>query len=339
MVLLKKEYEEMINEVIKPEEEKSTILRLISVSPVKIFAGIEPKSLEKIFIILLGKDPLNRDQINILPQWKGLSLKFEYRDKIGPYSNQFYIILKQEVDQDEEIFQFILQNIFETLQLKENEESLYVLLFKTLEKWKTFFSRGGFKKLNEEQQQGLFGEVYFIKKCIEYDPNHLPIIINNWEGPLSNKIDFLHSNSAIEIKTTKLKINKSVKISSEHQLMLNKSINRILLYVCFIEKSKSFGYTLDEMINYVREQIGPISQDLLLQFNEYLIQVGYRDGEYDSILYEVNSVELYEVKEGFPRITPETFNSVISNVSYNINLKACEQYLLEEEVAYRITDI
>lgn len=63
-------------------------------------------------------------------------------------------------------------------------------------------------------------------------------------------------------------------------------------------------------------------------FNELLIKVGYCDGEYVENFFVINSVEVYDVNENFFCILLEFFYFVVFYVSYFIDLKVCEEFLL-----------
>ncbi|MBY8911932.1 PD-(D/E)XK motif protein [Bacillus sp. YC2] len=336
MVSIKNEFREMFNESSQPVETSPLKLRLVLVDPVAIFAGINPSSKQRVLFITAGKRAWEREHITSLPKWKGMTISFDFHSKIGPFENEYVIAISQEKGYDAEVFISVLQNILEVIALKTEAEELYPLLYRTLDKWKSFFSKGGFKKLTEEQQKGLFGELYFIKKWIEQNPGIPPTLINCWEGPLTGRLDFNLLQHCIEIKTATEKIGKSVKISNEKQLVLTEATQSIYLYVCFIENSRTHGTSLDAMVSTIRGLIEDMSQEILLIFNELLIKAGYRDGEYDEDLFVVNSVEVYDANEKFPRILPESLHSAISHVSYSIDLKACEEFRLEESLSYNI---
>ena len=278
MVLIKKEFQEMINEVENPEPSSSFKLRLVSVEPISIFAGIDSNSMQRILVIVAGKENWDQEQIKSLPKWKGMSLNFNFYAKIGPYENQYFLFIKQEEGYDTDVFEAVLQNIVEVLSAKKESDDLYPIVYRTLEKWKNFFSKGGFKKLNDEQQRGLFGELYYIKTWMSKNPGHPPTLIEGWEGPLSGRVDFIHSRRGIEIKTSIKKIGKRVKISNENQLLLTEAIDSIYLYICFMEKSRTHGISLHHMVQTVRELIEEISQGLLLSLmNYFLRQVSVRE--------------------------------------------------------------
>ncbi|AFZ92736.1 PD-(D/E)XK motif protein [Bacillus velezensis] len=336
MVSIKNEFTEMFNESIHPVQPSPFKLRLVLVDPVAVFAGINPISEQRILFITAGKKSWEKEQIISLPKWKGMTISFDFHSKIGPFENEYVVAISQEKGYDTDVFVSVLQNVLETITLKAETEELYPLLYRTLDKWKAFFSKGGFKKLTEEQQKGLFGELYYIKKWIEKNPGIPPTLINCWEGPLTGRLDFNMLHHCIEIKTVTEKIGKKVKISNEKQLTLTEAVQSIYLYVCFIENSRTHGTSLDSMVNIIRDLIESMSQEILLVFNELLIKAGYRDGEYAENLFAINSVEVYDANEKFPRILPESLHSAVSHVSYSIDLKACEEFLLRENHAYNI---
>ncbi|MEW4327059.1 PD-(D/E)XK motif protein [Rossellomorea marisflavi] len=294
------------------------------------FCGIDQVSESRYFFIEID-GPWETEQILALPKWRGLTIKMEHHETFGPLNDRYFIEFIQAEKDTGDLFETIMQNIFDHITTREEDHSLFTTVFKVLEKWKSFFKRGGFKKLNEEQQRGLFGELWFIKQWIQKNINTPPLLIQGWGGPLSERVDFKTNSYGIEIKTVKDSINKKIRISNEKQLNITEAIPKIFLYVCYLEVSHSIGITLQELVDEIRQHLENYSQNLLIKFNDLLTNAGFEDNEYTDIYMSVLNHEAYEVTEDFPRISLSSFTKGISHVSYSIDLTHCDAYLIETE--------
>ena len=204
-----------------------------------MFAGLDGPNNNRLLYIDLGVKVWEQSKINGLPKWKGLSLLVEYFERISVIQDRYFLIIKQEADQSEEIFEVVLQNLIDHILVKENNDSLFTTVYKVLDRWSNFFQKGGYKRLSDEQQRGLFGELWYIKHWIEANEEIPPIIIEQWEGPTSDRIDFKNSKCGVEIKTAVDKLTKTIKISNEKQLKLSDAVSTLYLYVCFLETEQN----------------------------------------------------------------------------------------------------
>lgn len=326
MVNLKSEFEQMIQEIQhKPEQEVYKLKVLSATAPV-LFAGIDAVNLNRQLYIDLGHTAWEQEQLKALPKWRGLSIRIEYFEKLGILKNRYFLVLKQEAEQETEIFESVLQNLVNHLADKEREGTLFSVVYQVLDRWQNFFQRGGYRKLTDEQQRGLFSELWFMREWMNRFPQEPPLIVEQWEGPTSGRIDFKNSKCGVEIKSTVDKLTKTINISNESQLKLTNAVSCIYIYVCFIEPSRTHGTSLQELVNMVREAIAARSDRLALKFNDLLIELGFRDQEYAESFFFIEKVEVYEASEQFPRISQEQLPESISHVSYRIDLTHCTQF-------------
>ncbi|MED5018462.1 PD-(D/E)XK motif protein [Paenibacillus chibensis] len=334
MLNLKLEYEQMINEMTNQSQQEVYNLRVLTAENSIIFAGVDTASMTRQLYIDLGFDSWETDQLKALPKWRGISIQIEYYEKLALLRGHYFLVLKQEVEHGTEIFEVILQNVVDHLLLKEQDESIFSVIYKVLDRWRVFFQKGGYRKLTEEQQRGLFGELWYIKDWLNRFPNSPPLIIEQWEGPTSGRIDFKHSKRGVEIKTAINKLNKTIKISNENQLRLTNAVTSIHLYVCFIEPSKSHGISLHSLVSEIRKKIAGRSDRILLKFNDLLEDLRFKEDDYTEDYYFVDKVEVYEATVNFPRILQEDLPKGISHVSYSIDLAHCTDFQREVDKVF-----
>lgn len=180
-------------------------------------------------------------------------------------------------------------------------------------------------------QKGLIGEL----KVLASAANAIGIenALTAWQGPEGGTRDFDFGGTGIEVKTTAGKGLLTVRISSERQLEVI-AIERLFLWCVSLEKSDN-GETLNDAIESVQLLIG--SDDELSEiFLKKLMLVGYVTS--DSAKYKnkfsVHGEYVYQILQGFPRITSTEVPNCVFSVGYSIDLEACEQWLCTNEIIW-----
>lgn len=326
MISLKNEFEKMIKEIEGKKNEDIYKLKIISTNIPFLLAGIDTLNLNRQLYIDLGEVAWADEQLRSLPKWRGLSLSIKFFDRIGPLKQRYFLVLKQETEKSPEIFEDLLQNLIDHLEFMSVDDTLFSVVFLVLDRWRNFFSRGGYFLLTDEKQRGLYGELHFIQKWMNKFPNQPPLLIEQWEGPTSGRIDFKNSRYGVEIKTCVEKLRKEIKISNEKQLKLTEVVSQIYLYVCFIEPNQTHGQSLQGIVDEIRSMLLARSERLLLKFNDLLTELGFKEDEYKDKLFFIHTEEVYEVTEEFPKITDNELPLGISHVSYNIDLNHCKDF-------------
>jgi hypothetical protein len=332
---LKIEFEQMIQELKNQDDSEVYKLNVLTYESPVMFAGIDPANHHRQLYIDLGTEAWDDSQERALPKWRGMSVKVEYFEKLFLLKEHYFLVIRQEDEQSPEIFDVVLQNLAEHL-IAEKEDSLFSTVYKVLDRWRTFFLRGGFKRLSDEQQRGLFGELWFINEWLDKHPGQPPLIIEQWEGPTKGRIDFKGSRCGLEIKTVIDKLSKTIKISNENQLKLNEAVSSIYLYVCFLEQSRTHGISLQELAQEVRAKLAKRSERIALIYSDLMTDLGFREEEYGDTLFFVEKTEVYEAGENFPRLLKEHLPKGISHVSYNIDLTHCSEYEKDSDDIYQM---
>ncbi len=260
-----------------------------------------------------------------IPSCNGIDVK---RVRLEEYSREdYYIELSQRGKEDGEIFEVIVEDIRKRA---ENDKTGYMIpaVFEILQKWKKFFAQEHQLLLTTERQQGLYGELLFLRKAIE---TFGAIAVNYWSGCKYETHDFYIKRNAIEVKTTMTKAPYKVRISSEYQLDQDDVSKNLFLVFYALRKSESDGETLPEIVENVRRLL--IGQPLMLQkFSGDLEEYGYFDGLEDKYTtgYLVRDKFLYEVIEGFPRLTRKDLKTGISGCSYDLLVDVCNKFSITE---------
>lgn len=300
-----------------------------------LLIGLDLLNNQKRLYIDITDESWNAEQLKAFPKWRGIHTNQEYFANIGPLKEKNFLVISQEVDKSDDIFENVLQNIVDHI-LVDEDLPLYTSLYQVLDRWHNFFKKKWEAKLSEEEEAGLFGELYYINKWLEYFPSDPPLIINDWKGPLRFRIDFVRKKSGIEIKTLSPKIRDEVKISSEKQLELNPVINELFLYVLKIEKNDTVGSTLENIAKSIEERLIKKAPSLAVKFRETLLLNNIKVEEYNSNYFFIHEELAYEVRGNFPRIESKQLPKGVSRISYSLDLSHCEEFIVDVEDVFKL---
>jgi hypothetical protein len=191
-----------------------------------------------------------------------------------------------------------------------------------LHRWERLLEASS-KGMSLSAQKGLFGEIAVLKQlanAIGFGP-----AVASWKGPEGGVRDFDLGGTAVEVKTTSGRGLLTVRISSERQLE-DDNLDRLFLWCVSIEKNEA-GLTINEMVDEVRA-LADGDEELLSLLDERLSFVGYRvsDRHLYSARFVVRADLVYIVVDGFPRIIPADIANCVFDVSYSIDLEACDEW-------------
>ena len=205
------------------------------------------------------------------------------------------------------------------------QKTMLSIIYNRLQRWQKLFRKFGKKLLSEQEQQGLIGELYFLK-------NHLLNVFSSsealsfWKGPFGEQQDFGFGDIAVEVKSKQGTSSPYIQISSIDQLSCN--VENCFLYVITLNVAPhniSNTLSLNKIIDEVKEILAS-SNDLDI-FENLLAEVGYMNlPEYDEKYYLVSKETTFEVKGDFPRLKADSVPHGISSIQYKIELKECKPF-------------
>ena len=337
MINLEDEFNQMLQELTDQNESEFYKLRVLTADNPVLLAGVDSGKLTRQIFLDLGYEPIEDKLVNSLPRWRGMTIRIQKYSKLFMLKEHYFLIFSQEDESGSDIFINVMQDMIESLAVtvSQNDQTIYSSIYQVLDKWKNFFLRGGFRRLSDEQQRGLFGELWFINEWLDEFPHSPPLIVEQWDGPAKGRIDFRKSSYGLEIKTVTDKLSKTIKISNEDQLKLSSAVSTIFLYVCFLEKSKSHGISLQALSEEVKTKIANRSERIARKFRDLLLSIGFKEDEYTDTYYFVEKTEVYEASDSFPKLLKEDLPKGISNVSYNIDLTHCAEFERDKELLYQ----
>lgn len=253
---------------------------------------------------------------------------------VGFVNNEMKFILKRE--DLIEIFEILCDDLIEETASLTTIQEVYERTVEITTKWRSLFSKLGKEGLSPERQKGLFGELLFIQKQVVM--NHsFNEILKGWKGPDYGDKDFRYPNLFAEIKCTSTSI-PSIKISSENQLNSQPLDPFFVLINIRTEKTIGSNLTLVSLIESLSTIFKRQSDQAHRLFHELLEKYGYLEvhNKYYQQEYKIKSINYYQIREKFPRITENNIYIGLHNVTYHIENAAIIDFEISEDSVLKI---
>ncbi|MEU7971015.1 PD-(D/E)XK motif protein [Micromonospora sp. NPDC049089] len=200
------------------------------------------------------------------------------------------------------------------------------------ERWHKFWSVPT-DGLSLDAQVGLIGELWLLTRWL---PSLTRAAVRSWQGPLGGRHDFIGSRLSVEVKTSGSLTGPTLhRIRSLDQLA--PPVSGVLYLMSLRLAGDPLGeITLDDLIRQARAMAE--HDDLLAdELDQRLASTGWTPadlGRYDRS-WRLLHQALYEVSEGFPRLTSASFPGGlpvgVTDVGYTLDTTACESWLVADE--------
>lgn len=272
---------------------------------------------------------------------KDFNFKYEFRglkfDKIyDPDDSKFVLLNLVLVDkQFKDIFDTLVADVL-TAVISESEIKVILKNYSNrLIKWQSLFERFKQQGLTPEEQRGLYGELFFMRKFLQVNSDFKNILIS-WIGSEKQIRDYQFGRWSVEVKTTHGNNHQKVNISSERQLdTIN--LDNLFLNHLSLEIRQQSGETLNEIVDAVTE-ILTTDFTALSQFRNKLIEAGFFDYHrkfYTDIGYFIRQEVFYKVENSFPRIEEKDIRNGIGDVKYSIIVSQCSDYIRTDNEVFK----
>lgn len=251
------------------------------------------------------------------------------------FENSRLLIIELLSPGSRDIFATLCENLIQSVINLESEQKIARAVINQLEKWKTLFEKGHGTGLTHPEQQGLFGELHFLQKCLLKHDISPSDVLKTWVGVDKALRDFQGGSWAVEVKTTSTNNPQKVTVNGERQLD-ETLLESLFLFHFSVEISRGIGENLCQKVAFIRTLL---INDLpaLNLFNAKLFEVGYFDEHelfYYDRFYQSRHENYYRVERDFPRIKENDLRSGVSDVEYAIVLAMCDEYLVSENLIF-----
>lgn len=250
-------------------------------------------------------------------------------------SEKNILLLKLLNIQNKDIFSVLCEDLMSNISSMTNEGTLVKELLNRFEKWASLFDKATSQGLSAEEQRGLYGELFFLRKFLQVHPDFMNIL-NSWVGPERQIRDFQSDNWSLEVKTTCDNNHQKVHVSSERQLD-TVNLEALFLYHISLETRQNSGETLNDIVQYILDLLSP---DLTSQnrFRNKLLEAGYFDHHrniYDKTGYFIRQDFFYKVEKNFPRIEENDIRDGVGDVKYSIVISQCSGFKRTDEQVFK----
>jgi hypothetical protein len=251
-------------------------------------------------------------------------------------SDKNILIFKLLNFEHKDIFAVLCEDLIASIADETNEKKIIREVLNRFEKWKSLFNKIGLQGLKPEEQRGLFGELYFLRKFLQTNSDFLAVV-STWTGTEKQIRDFQSGSWAVEVKTTHGNYHQKVHISSERQLDTT-NLETLFLYHISLEQQQNSGETLNDIVDSVTD-ILRTETIALNKFKSKIYEVGYFDMRrnlYENIGYHIRQDEFYKVEKDFPRIEENDLRIGVGDVKYSIILSQCAPFSISESEVFDI---
>ena len=235
-----------------------------------------------------------------------------------------------------DLFNDLILSIHSKIKSIPNSESASEEFITTFHKWSDFFEDLYSNKLNENQIQGLFGELFVLGEYVKQtDSSNIDKILCSWKGLYDKATDFEFDIKNVEVKTKK-EDKPFVKISSEFQLEqeFDKGLELIVISVVF---DLNDGKSIYDLIKVIIQQTRIKEGDLGIIYHA-LSQKGLTvdsTKEYNNYRFIVKNEKIYDCTlNGFPKLSISNIPKEISSLKYNFRINTLSDFFLIEEKIY-----
>lgn len=240
-----------------------------------------------------------------------------------------------EKDQ-KDIFRALCLNLVEATRGLEKGDSRQgaIIVVNRIKRWQELLKIRSEGALSKPEIIGLVGELLFLKNVLMTEMD-ISDAVHAWTGPFENEQDFALKRCVVEVKTQLVTSDKSLRISSEHQLD-GRSVPVLIWHLLLgvVSASDPQRLTLNNLVSSLQPIVLQGGAGAVDAFNTALMEVGYWPRpEYDDYSWIEVESRFFEVREGFPSITPSELRSGIRRVSYSIDMEACLEFIISDEDA------
>ncbi|NKE71340.1 PD-(D/E)XK motif protein [Candidatus Manganitrophus noduliformans] len=297
------------------------VMRLLPQSKFNVFAAVNPQTSRRCLLLKSNREDVR--PLQPLPSGRGFEVRFlvTSADRDGGYCIQLELIDPLHSDVFDVIGNDVLNNI---IHCSDDKEAFNTFVAR-IKEWQSFLDqlpRGG---LDEQAQQGLFAELWFLREFLLGEMSE-DRAVSAWGGPKALAKDFQFSALAFEVKASSGKQHSRFHISNELQLDMQSS-DRLILFCLLLERLAGGGLSLSELVAAIRENLRGHSE-AAVRFSEMLLEVGYQDAEAANYTtrFAVRSQHFFDVRDDFPRIVERDLRIGVGDVRYSILFSECQHY-------------
>ncbi len=224
------------------------------------------------------------------------------------------------------VFNALINDIIEVVARTQTESAAVPAFVSHLHLWQKFLEHAGPEGLSREAQQGLYGELWFLREHLIPLVGPYPALLA-WAGPGGAHQDFLLRSCAIEVKTTGTKEPQQIIIQNERQLD-DTGLAALFLFLLSINIHEDAGESLVKLVSSLRRLLEADDAAIEL-FEDRLLEAGFlqsQASQYEKTGYNIRQSFLYHVRDAFPRIVAADLRPGVGAIRYSILASECRHF-------------
>ncbi len=229
-----------------------------------------------------------------------------------------------------DIFSALAADVIDATTSLADEQAAVSEFVNRLRRWQRFLEESGLRGLSPERQRGLFAEMWITRDLLDHlEPS---VVVNAWTGPDRASHDFQFGSCALEVKGTAAKQHQLLHIVSERQLD-DTGLDALFLFHLSLDVHRGAGETLPELVDELRKRLRKTAVAQILEAK--LVQAGYLEQQrslYVDPGYTPRESNLFQVRQGFPRIVERDLAPGVGDVHYSISVAECKHFTVEQAV-------
>lgn len=288
---------------------------------------------EKLRCIAVYLNSVSEINLVLLNKLRDINIKL-IPDERNAFRNILLITLIN--NQHKDIFSTLCEDLINTVSSIKEEKQLVKVLLNRFEKWKSLFENVTSAGLTPEEQRGIYGELFFLRKWINNTTNKRKCI-EAWCGPEKRNQDFQHDDWALEVKTSSGNNHQKIHISNERQLDTT-SLKHLILFHLSLEVRSGSGESLNSIVDSLHALFTDDAHAEII-FSAKLLEAGFFAQHkylYDFDSYFIRQEYFYSVEKEFPRIEEKDIRIGVGDVKYSVILSSCSDYITSEKSVFEI---
>jgi hypothetical protein len=216
--------------------------------------------------------------------------------------------------------------------ISTGRESVPECVTRVVAKWRRFWEQASKNILSKQSQIGLFAEVWFLYLWL-VPRRGISASVASWRGAFGSRHDFEWESRSVEVKATLASGTPIHRINGLDQLVPPEQ-GDLLLFSLQLREERGASNNLRSVVAASRE-ILKVDNLALEQFETALVQVGYssaHEGDYENLHLRIVDERLYEVRDGFPRLTLKDFPvglpDGVGRLEYDVTLSGLDHLCL-----------
>ena len=235
------------------------------------------------------------------------------------------------------VFAVLTDDVASAVASARSEKEGVAALIGRLNTWQRFLKRHGNGLLSEQEQTGLFAELFVLRELLAHGLAASGAV-DAWRGPWAGAQDFRLPNCSVEVKATASPGSVSFEVSNLVQLDERDLPCLVIRHIALV-RAEGRGETLPDMIDGISAEISASDPSASIRFSDSLLEMGYSQAhrvDYGKEGFAVHSDRQFLVRDDFPRIRAEELRAGVTACSYSVNLTACLPFLIDAAEACRM---